>query len=547
MARARRKESFGLRTIGPMNEKLNIEIARELLEELARWGVTEFAVCAGARNSPLVSVLAKCSNAKIYSFFEERSAAFFMLGRARALGSPAAVLTTSGTAAAELLPAMVEAHYSGVPLVAVTADRPSRMRGTGAPQTIEQTSLFKNFAELEFDIENSKPQISDWSLAAPLHINIRFDEPLLDKKIEEWALPTKSKSASPSASFSYLKIAQFLKRTKCPLVLVGGLTNEEEREATLKLLNSSGLPAYIEAQSGIREKYPLAIKSGDAFLSFVLKNKMVDSIVRIGSIPTARVWRDLENPQTKVPVLSLSHLQFSGLSESEHVAGEWWNWDLDCKLTDEQTASAKELLALDQKFASQLERSLEIKNSEPSWFKFLSEGIPADALLYLGNSLPIREWDLAANRKISRIALANRGANGIDGQISTFLGLCASDDVSEGWCIVGDLTAMYDLAAPWVMRVLGNKKIRIVVINNGGGMIFHRIFKDPLFENQHDVSFEHWAMMWKFDYLKLDSESTSSFKSLPDQVVIEIVPSAQATQDFYDRYDQMWPKVEKAK
>ncbi len=519
---------------------MNIETAKELIEELARWGVSEFAICAGARNSPLVSVLAKCSNAKIYSFFEERSAAFFMLGRARALNQPTAIVTTSGTAAAELLPAMVEAHYSGVPLVAVTADRPSRMRGTGAPQTIEQTNLFKNFAEIELDIENTNTRISDWSLLSPLHVNIRFDEPLLDRKIEQWSLPQKCKMPSPSASASYLKVSQFLGRTKCPLVVVGGLTTDEEREATLKLLTSTGLPAYIEAQSGIREKYSFALKSGDAFLSYALKNKMVDSILRIGSIPTSRVWRDLENPQTRVPVLSLSHLQFSGLSESEHVPGEWWTWNLDCRLSNEQAQAAKDLLALDEKFSVQLNEYLGIRNSEPAWFKHLSEQIPANALVYLGNSLPIREWDLAASRSTARLAHANRGANGIDGQISTFLGMCAGDDVSEGWCIVGDLTAMYDLAAPWILKSLSKKKIRIVVVNNGGGMIFHRIFNDPLFENQHDISFEHWAKMWNFNYVKVEDQQSSSLAQLGDHAVVEIVPSAPATEEFYDRYDQIW-------
>lgn len=522
---------------------MNIETATELLEELARWGVSEFAVCAGARNSPLVTVLSKCSNAKVYSFFEERSAGFFMLGRARALNRPTAVVTTSGTAAAELLPAMVEAYYSGVPLVAVTADRPSRMRGTGAPQTIEQNNLFKSFVEIEIDIENSKSKISDWSLVRPLHINIRFDEPLLDKKVEPWNLPSQSKTSPPSASSSYLKVSQFLSRSKCPLVVVGGLTTDQEREATLKFLNTTGLAAYIEAQSGLRESYPFSVKSGDAFLSYALKSQMFDSVVRIGSIPTARVWRDLENPVTRIPVLSLSHLQFSGLSESEHIAGEWWNWDLNYKLSEEQSQTTKSLLASDEKFASRLNEYFQIKNSEPAWFKLLSEQIPQGALLYLGNSLPIREWDLAASRKISRLAYANRGANGIDGQISTFLGLCASDEVSEGWCVVGDLTAMYDLASPWALRMLKNKKVRIVVINNGGGMIFHRIFNDPLFENQHDISFEHWAKMWKFNYVKAEDQQKASFEALPDHVVIEIVPSAHATKEFYDQHDQLWKNV----
>ncbi len=144
----------------------NIDSARRLIEEVRRLGARDFCVCAGSRNSPLLAVL----GTDVYSFVDERSAAFFAIGRSKLHGAPVAVVTTSGTAAAELLPAAIEAYYSGIPLILITADRPARFRGTGAPQSIEQIGLFGVYAEIALE---------SWSGARPLHLNIEFDEPLL--------------------------------------------------------------------------------------------------------------------------------------------------------------------------------------------------------------------------------------------------------------------------------------------------------------------------------------------------------------------------------
>lgn len=153
----------------------NLSAARELVAGLRALGVDDFCVCAGSRNAPLLAVLMERgleSPRHVYSFVDERSAAFFALGRTKRDGKPVAVVTTSGTAAAELLPAAIEAHYSGAPLVLVTADRPARFRGTGAPQAIEQIGLFGVYAATD-------PQ--QWDGRSPLHFNIEFDEPLIDE------------------------------------------------------------------------------------------------------------------------------------------------------------------------------------------------------------------------------------------------------------------------------------------------------------------------------------------------------------------------------
>ena len=145
----------------------NMAAARAVIALARQLGVEDFCVCGGSRNAPLIAVVGAA-----YAFVDERAAAFFALGRAKLTGKPVAVITTSGTAVAEMLPAAIEAHYSGVPLILITADRPERYRGTGAPQAIEQQSLFGVYASRDPD---------RWTRIGPLHINIEFDEPLIDE------------------------------------------------------------------------------------------------------------------------------------------------------------------------------------------------------------------------------------------------------------------------------------------------------------------------------------------------------------------------------
>lgn len=158
----------------------NLELSRSILAACTRYGVREVILCAGARNAPLVRTLAEHPDFQTYSFFEERSAAFFALGRMQALGQPVAVVTTSGTAAAELLPACIEADYQRLPLVMITADRPRGYRGTGSPQTIDQPGLYSHYVGWSADLEGEWRGSIDGPRNRPVHLNVCFDEPLLD-------------------------------------------------------------------------------------------------------------------------------------------------------------------------------------------------------------------------------------------------------------------------------------------------------------------------------------------------------------------------------
>jgi 2-succinyl-5-enolpyruvyl-6-hydroxy-3-cyclohexene-1-carboxylate synthase len=159
---------------------MNKNLAISILKQLHLAGVKELCLCPGGRNAPFVAELSKSKQFETFYWYEERSAAFFALGKTKIYERPSAVITTSGTAAGELLPAAMEAYYSGLPLVLVTADRPRRFRGTGAPQTAEQVGLFSVYATYSQDLaEEEMCDLRPWSKTGPLHINVCFEEPLI--------------------------------------------------------------------------------------------------------------------------------------------------------------------------------------------------------------------------------------------------------------------------------------------------------------------------------------------------------------------------------
>ncbi len=163
--------------------------------------------------------------------------------------------------------------------------------------------------------------------------------------------------------------------------------------------------------------------------------------------------------------------------------------------------------------------------------------------LYLGNSLPIREWDLAANPEFQADDIwASRGLNGIDGQISTFLGYAKPG--GSNWALVGDLTALYDLQGPWVLPQLLDTQVNLVIMNNGGGKIFSKMFTPQEFQNNHHLRFSAVADLWSLEYLRWTVVPDHTFRfSLPSSGtqsrIIELIPEEAATARFWERYQRL--------
>jgi 2-succinyl-5-enolpyruvyl-6-hydroxy-3-cyclohexene-1-carboxylate synthase len=529
-------------TARPMS---NLGTAESVIALACRFGTEDFCVCSGSRNAPLLAVIAEASGVRLFSFVDERSAAYFALGRAKLRRRPVAVITTSGTAVAELLPAAVEAHYAGIPLLLVTADRPRRFRETGAPQVIEQVGIFTSFVEKCIDIDADWNDGGDlvWSGRRPLHINVAFDEPLIDGSVRSTlfqpALPVPYAGPSPNGG----AVEEALRSFQKPLVILGGL-QPDALPAVRRFALRLGAPLYAEPLSGLREDAamgPLLLGSGER----ILAGGGFDGVLRIGDVPALRFWRDLDERHRALPVASVSSLPFAGLSRGLLLHGEIAAI-LDGLRIDEPCPN-EEILLRDRRMTLQVEELLDGEpRSEPALVRALSRHIPPQSRIFLGNSLPIREWDLAALRVQRGCAFeANRGANGIDGEISTFLGQC--DPWSPNWAIVGDLTTLYDLGAPWIARQLEpDLRFVIAILNNGGGRIFSRVAslrginpraRATLIENEHSICFDDWAAMWDLEYARTDGS-----QSLPgiERGVLEVTVDSEATRRFWMSYDRLW-------
>lgn len=522
----------------------NIELAHRVIQELVNTGVREFILCAGARNSPLVYILSECPDLKVYNFFEERSASFFALGRIATTRRPVAIITTSGTAVAELLPAVIEATYSSLPLILLTADRPKRYRGSGAPQSIEQVGLFSYYTEvtLDLDEENAHLSFKNLSWKKPVHVNICFAEPLIDAPVPPVIpAPGAERTRLPEQlPVNLLKDVDQFVETHKPVVVLGYLP-ERAHGTVLDFLKRYQAPVYAESISGLRghpQIDALLIKSGDKMVSQLIERGICNSIVRIGGIPTLRLWRDLEEKYKDLPVMSISYNHFTGLSRPVlHFS----TLEVFAQIEiDNHPALAPNVLIEDEAKLDLLKHLFaKYPQAEPSLVHTLSKQLKNQSV-YLGNSLPIREWDLAADyNSAPKRVVANRGANGIDGQISSFLGW--ADTSAENWCLIGDLTAMYDMSAPWAAAQMEKMKLRIVIINNKGGQIFKRMFNKDIFLNQHNISFQHWAAMWNWNYASWTSIPENA-KELADLQVIELLPSAEQTSLFWQDWDSFWKK-----
>ena len=174
----------------------NSTVVKKSLDWLWSVGVREICLCPGGRNSPFVVALEHDSPFQIHTGFDERAVGFFALGRAQNSLAPVAIIVTSGTAVAELLPAVMEAHYTQTPLVVISADRPQRMRGTGAPQTVDQVGIFTTYVENCVDMEGEFIEPS-WKQLTTLHLNICFDEPLIDNEVVANLTPAYSAKTPP--------------------------------------------------------------------------------------------------------------------------------------------------------------------------------------------------------------------------------------------------------------------------------------------------------------------------------------------------------------
>lgn len=319
------------------------------------------------------------------------------------------------------------------------------------------------------------------------------------------------------------KVERFFKSVQHPFVVISSYPYKY-REDIISFLLRLNAPVYLEGISGLREEPRLQ----HLRVSYLQKfwTLPIDGVFRLGGVPTPRFWRDLEEKEGKIQLLSYSHLPWPGVSWGDMIHESYSK--LGLIESSYETLWYQEPAYLKEATDKLLQ---EFPNSEPGIMRRISEAIPDESLVYVGNSLPIREWDLAAVNTYKKLELyASRGMNGIDGQLSTFLGMAQPN--RPNWCILGDLTALYDLAAPWILDQLDATNITMTVINNGGGMIFSRMSDRSCLQNRHAIDFKYFARMWNLDYHINDGLSAPS----EGKRFIELVPCPDQTAAFWKAY-----------
>ncbi|MEX0743223.1 MAG: 2-succinyl-5-enolpyruvyl-6-hydroxy-3-cyclohexene-1-carboxylic-acid synthase [Actinomycetota bacterium] len=491
--------------------------AQAFVSTLARFGLTDACLSPGSRSTPIALALARNQQIRVHVHLDERASAFFALGLAKASNRPVVVACTSGTAAANLLPAVVEASMARVPLIVLTADRPPELRGVGANQTIDQVELFGGyvrwFADAPLPTEGSDVARAWVGLAAqthgracspgPVHVNLPYREPLVPA-----GEPVRLGSVTTASGGTVLDEGAFptegdvdafvrtIRGTRRGVLYLGGLRSPSP--SVVELGKRLGWPVIAEPTSGLR--VPGTLAAGQ----FLLSNPdfsdahVPDVVLQFGAAPTSRAALDLvggagqlvivdpddvvADPHRRAErrfVVHAGELAHAAAADLEERPAETW-------FAEWVDADARARLAIDEKIdASE-------KPSEGRVARDLAVSLPDGSTLVVGSSMPVRDLDAYMLPRDGLRVLANRGASGIDGFVSTALGVAASGAPTAAYC--GDLTLLHDVGALLWSARRGHDTV-FVVPNNDGGVIFSFLAQkdlpelEELFTTPHGLDF----------------------------------------------------------
>jgi 2-succinyl-5-enolpyruvyl-6-hydroxy-3-cyclohexene-1-carboxylate synthase len=451
--------------------------------------------CAGARNHDLLKHFAED---KLKFEYDERMASFKALGLSKVTPSPVAICTTSGTAVSQCISAMLEAYYSELPLVLISGDRPKKLHGTGSPQTIEHEGLTRSCRRtyIEVDIKDLH-ELTLEGVEYPVHINVLVD----DTVPHEMNLTFHQDMSSFSS---------FIKKFKKPLFIFSH-ENRSMRPLVEKF-SSYNLTFYAESLSGAHD---LSVIKTEKKLIELFEANYFDSVIRIGHTPLTKIWRLLE--KKTLPVFHFDSRNLPGLSFGEVLpyhseklleSEDFWKSIsnlLPYPIADETIWRRDELI---ERF----------KESEISYLHRINEKIPEGSTVYLGNSLVVRFFELTQKKHF--YVHGNRGVNGIDGQLATAIGL-AMGTKDHVYCILGDVTAFYDLSS---MRDIP-ENLSLIIINNKGGRIFDMLNLDKRIVMEHENDFREISQGLNLSY----SNDLANFGKV---AVLELFPDRLESEAF---------------
>lgn len=534
---------------GPNQELRNLEASLGLLRALVAGGLGQIVLCPGSRSGPLAvaAALLEGPSLQLVTALDERSAAFFALGWGRASGQPAAVITTSGTAVANLLPAVVEADFGAIPLLLITADRPAQLKGCGANQTVNQEAfLAANVRWLaQVPADGWAAGLASQALGAcrgsadhppgPVHLNVALAEPLhADGQAllaAAGALQPGLHGAPPQAQPAGAAAPIAPGAGTAPSEPVGLLGLDPDRPGVVVAGPWRGLPQHWEGYvaglrrwldrtgwvlvadslSGLRGLEGIEqVAAYDLFLDCPRPSLDGAQVLRLGPVPASRrLQRWLERCAGHQVLVSEGDPRgldpLGRVCDQVSMGLEAWVQQLPPALW--RQPPAQESLAysglwsqLEAQGQQLLERELGPGFSEPALARQLSRLLPAGVAVVLANSSPVRDWETFADAAgPPRPVVAFRGASGIDGTLSLACGV--AEALGQAVLITGDLALLHD-SHGWLWRQQLKGRLTVVLLNNNGGGIFEQL---PIrIEPAHVMDFERlFAMPQAVDAIAL--------------------------------------------
>lgn len=582
------------------------------VDELVRSGLQDIVISPGSRSTPLAVLAAEHAGMRVWMNIDERSAAFFALGMAKAKGQPVALLCTSGTAAANYMPAVVEANLARVPLVVLTADRPHELRDVGAPQTIQQIGLYGDHVKWFMEMPIPEPashMIRHGRLMAsraiaeasgkpsgPVHLNFPLREPLLPDLDHpelfgagrDHGRPyVEVRSGNKQVDESFAKtLARDLAEEKKVVIVCGPFDDPEFPEAVTELAAKLNCPIVADPLSQLRSGShgkEHVIEGYDAFLRDepTVEALAPDIILRFGAMPVSKPlllylnryansrmivvdeggWRD--------PTLLASEMIFAdsalfcrtlssaigdleqenssfrseNVTENDRNKGSWMErWRKINQLT-------KEVLA--EEIGKTAERGEEL--FEGRIFTELERMMPPETVLVVGNSMPIRDLDTFYSSNEQRIRIiGNRGANGIDGLVSTALGASATG--ANVVLVLGDLSFYHDMNG-LLASSLHDLSLTVILVNNDGGGIFSFLPQadlprhyEMLFGTPTGLDYRYAAEMYGGRFERIDS--WEKFREVFSRAVhangLDVIEVPTDRQGNVEQHRRIWRRLSEA-
>ncbi|MBO0474108.1 2-succinyl-5-enolpyruvyl-6-hydroxy-3-cyclohexene-1-carboxylic-acid synthase [Enterococcus ureasiticus] len=512
------------------------------VEGMISSGVEQAVISPGSRSTPLALLLHRQAQIETFIEVDERSAAFFALGLSKASTKPVVLLCTSGTAAANYYPAICEANASHIPLIILTTDRPHELRQVGAPQAMDQFHLFQNHVKefIEMAIPEGTKVMLDYAYwqgmratdtacqtpKGPVHLNFPLREPLLPDLNRSLVTEKTTEIFAGKKQLSEEQLAECVDvwQGKKGVLVVGGSHTPEEAKIFIELAEMLNWPILSDPLANITsgsKECPLIMSYADLFIQEVDMIQYPEVVIRFGMLPISKntmLWLQSLNETTTIYFVDetgewqdqLKQTQVAIQAEEQtfakavtdkikmRTADSWRNQWIDWQeKTEQQLTELSEMKTLNETSASILVHKKMTKNGQ----------------LFVSNSNAIRFLDRFSTPKGNHYHLfGNRGINGIDGIISTALGMCATNPDRQNVLLIGDLAMYHDMNGLLLAKRY-NLPLTIVLLNNNGGGIFSFLSQrqlkvedfEPIFGTPIDLDFSLVAQLYGAEYVKAET------------------------------------------